>query len=116
MIYVRATRFLVNNAYRKFKRVVGEKPEPEQRLLLSMIKQALVDGYIWSPPTDMASARRFLMGDGFAKCCLNLSIDPDYGQRVMAELTGRLDDDAAMQALDNGLLKITKQRKLEIDD
>lgn len=111
----RATRFLVNQAYKKLRVCVDDKRAPENRLVFSIIKQAFFDGFIWSPHAHQLSARRFFVGHGFAKCCLDLGIDPDYGQKVINELHDRLSNDRGMATLDAGLKRLTKQRKLEID-
>ena len=110
MKHRRATRFLVNNAYKKLKQVVDD-PSIPQRVLLAVVKQALFDAFIFAPPADQLGARRFLLGDGFAKACLDLGIDYEYGSGVIMTLSAQLRSSDKMAKLDAGLKKLTAGKR-----
>ncbi len=105
----RATRFLVNIAYKKLKQVVDD-PSIPQRVLMAVVKQALFDAFIWAPPPHLLGARRFLLGDGFAKTCLDLGIDYEYGSGVIMTLSAQLRSSDKMAQLDAGLKKLSTGR------
>lgn len=113
MKYSRARRVLITNTYNKIKLALGHDPEPEERLLLAVVKQSLFDAYMWAPVLYQASAKRFLFGDAMAKVCLDLLIDFEFSQRIIAELAAHMGDDKRMAKLDIALKELTKRRRTE---